>query len=523
MVAQFLRLKLTLFANSFRRSPWQVIGLVLSIAYGASTAVFVVGGLFALRLLDVELAGSAVVVLGTVIFLGFALLPLTLGIDDTLDPRRFALYGISTTRLAANLVIAALVSVPAVVIVAIALGQIATWTRGPLPTLLAIASAVVIVATALLSARITTSIASFLLATRRARDVSGIAGIVLLVALSPVVILLAGVDWGRSGLAVLAAVADVAAWTPLGAAWGAPAAAALGDLEGAGAKLAIAVGWAGILWFAWRGLVSRMLTTPQRQPHAKAYVGLGWFDVFPRTPTGAIAARSLTYWFRDSRYSTSLVVIPLIPVFMVIALVIGGLPLQQLALLPVPVMCLFLGWAVHNDVAFDNTAVWLHLSTSTVGRADRWGRVVPVLVVGIPLVILGSIASAWIFGDWAVVASLVGVSTCILFSGLGLSSVMSALFPYPAVRPGDSPFAQPQGTGSPAGPIQAVSFFTIIVLALPALVVAAMGLISSPLWHLVSLAYGVVVGLTVLLVGVSWGSRIYDRRTSELLAFAMRN
>jgi ABC-2 type transport system permease protein len=91
------------------------------------------------------------------------------------------------------------------------------------------------------------------------------------------------------------------------------------------------------------------------------------------------------------------------------------------------------------------------------------------------------------------------------------------------VRPGDSPFAQPQGTGSPAGPIQAVSFFTIIVLALPALVVAAMGLIYSPLWHLVSLAYGVVVGLTVLLVGVSWGSRIYDRRTSELLAFAMRN
>ena len=523
MVAQFLRLKLTLFANSFRRSPWQVIGLILSITYGAATAVFVVGGLLALRFFDVELAGSAVVMLGAVVFLGFTLLPLTLGIDDTLDPRRFALFGIPTSRLAANLAIAALVSVPAAVIVAIALGQIATWSRGALPTLVSIGSAVLIVATAVLSARITTSVASFLLATRRARDVSGIAGIVLLVGLAPVVILLAGVDWNRYGLTVLASVAEVVIWTPLGAAWGAPATAALGDGQAAGAQLAIAVGWVGILWLVWRALVGRMLTTPQRQAHAKSYAGLGWFDVFPRTPTGAIAARSLTYWFRDSRYNTSLLVIPLIPVFMVIALVIGGLPLQQLALLPVPVMCLFLGWAVHNDVAFDNTAIWLHLSTSTLGRADRWGRAVPVLVVGVPLVLIGSFVSAWIFGDLAVVASLIGVSTCILFSGLGLSSVMSAMFPYPAVRPGDSPFAQPQGTGSPAGPIQAISFFTIVLLALPALVAGAMGLIYSPLWHFVALGYGVVVGLVVLLVGLSWGGRVYDRRTSELLAFAMRN
>jgi ABC-2 type transport system permease protein len=266
-----------------------------------------------------------------------------------------------------------------------------------------------------------------------------------------------------------------------------------------------------------------ILTTPIRQAQARTYVGLGWFDIFPRTPTGAIAARSLTYWTRDARYSTSLLVIPLIPFFMVVALLIAGMNLQALALLPVPVMCLFLSWSVHNDVAFDNTALWLHLSTSTTGRADRWGRVIPVLVVGVPLIVIGSFLSAWIFGEWIIFASLVGVSASILFSGLGLSSIMSARFPYPAVRPGDSPFAQPQGVSSPAGPIQAVSFFAIISLSLPALSLAVMGLIYEDGWHVAAFVVGVSIGLIALFGGLAVGARVYDRRTSELLEFLLQN
>ena len=34
MVAQFLRLKLRLLANIFRRSPWQVVGIVIGLVYG---------------------------------------------------------------------------------------------------------------------------------------------------------------------------------------------------------------------------------------------------------------------------------------------------------------------------------------------------------------------------------------------------------------------------------------------------------------------------------------------------------
>ena len=35
--------------------------------------------------------------------------------------------------------------------------------------------------------------------------------------------------------------------------------------------------------------------------------------MFPGTPTGAVAARALTYWIRDPRYAQSLITIPLVP------------------------------------------------------------------------------------------------------------------------------------------------------------------------------------------------------------------
>ena len=44
MVAQVLRLKLILLANSFRRTPWQVVGVILGLAYGVASALFLAAG-----------------------------------------------------------------------------------------------------------------------------------------------------------------------------------------------------------------------------------------------------------------------------------------------------------------------------------------------------------------------------------------------------------------------------------------------------------------------------------------------
>jgi ABC-2 type transport system permease protein len=523
VVAQFLGLKLRLLANIFRRSPMQVIGIVIGLAYGLGAAAIAVVGFIALRFADVSLATGISVTAGSLIVLGFLLVPLAFGTDDTLDPRAFALFGIPTTRLAAGLALSALIGIPAIAIAAIAVAQVFTWTRGPLATFLALTGAVVIIATCVLGARVSTSIAAFLFATRRAREATALIALLTIVSLSPVVVLLATVDWTRDGLRVLRSIASVVGWTPLGAAWAAPAEAAAGHPGLAIAKAAIGLAFVGVLWLAWRALVEWMLVTPQREARRRNYAGLGWFDRMPGTPTGAVAARSITYWIRDARYHTSLVAIPIAPIVFVLALSVAGVPANVLALIPVPAMCVFLSWSIHNDVAYDNTAIWLHVASNVSGRADRFGRVIPALMIGIPVVLIGSPIAASLYGDWAVLPSIIGVSSCILLAGLGFSSVISARFPYPSVRPGDSPFNQPQASGTAAGLIQSLSFFAALIVSIPPLGFAALGLFVDPFWHLAALAVGLVIGLAGLVLGVFWGGAIFERRGPELLAFTLKN
>ena len=523
MVAHLLGLRLRLLAGAFRRSPWQVVGMVLGLLYGVGVAIIAVTALAGLRLLPVDIAAPIVIVIGAVIVTGFLLVPLAFGVDDSMDPRRFALFGIENRRLTLSLAIAALVSVPSLVIIAVAIAQIITWTRSPLATALAIVGAVTIVATCVLGARVTTSIAAFLLSSRRAREATGLVAVVVLVSLSPVIVLLANIDWARDGLAMLRGVAENLSWTPLAAAWSAPASAAAGDAGAALLKLLIALATVAVLWFAWSALVARMLVTPHREAPAKSYHGLGWFGRLPATPAGVIAARSLTYWARDARYRISLVVIPIVPAITIVPLIVGGVPSHVIWLLPVPLMALFLAWTIHNDVAFDHTAIWMHVAANTSGRADRIGRVVPVLLVGVPLLVAGSVLCARGFGDMDALPALLGVTGCILLVGLGLSSIMSVAFPYPAVRPGDNPFQQPQSSGGAAALIQGVSFLAIVVLSLPSILFAVSGVYGEGDGEWWALWIGLGIGVACLVGGVLAGGAIFSRRAPELLAFSGRN
>ncbi|WP_309617471.1 hypothetical protein [Salinibacterium sp.] len=524
MVAQFLHLKLTLFANTFRRSPVQLFGMILAAVWGLGAAGVLTAGLFALRLSTPDVARVVVVVCGTLIVLGFLLLPLAFGVDDTIDPRRFALFGIPTDRLALGLAVAAGLSVPTLVIVVLSLAQVVTWGRGPLPVLVAIISAVLIVPTCVLAARVSTAVASTFLSSRRARDASGIVFVLMLAIAAPAVALLATVDWESQGLPIMRRIAAIADWTPLGSAWSAPGDIVLGFGGQAVLKLLISATFLVVLWFSWRGLVAMMLTRSDREARSHRYTSLGWFGRVPATPAGAIAARSLSYWGRDARYRVSLAVIPVVPIVMVAALLVGGVPAEFIVWVPVPVMCLFLGWTVHNDIAHDSSAFWLHVSSTTRGVDDRGGRIVPALLLGVPLVVIGSLVTVLVSGDSATLPGLIGLSACLLLVGLGISSVISAAFPYPAVHPGDSPFAQPQAVGAAGSVIQSLSFVTTIVIAAPVVWLMVLSLLNpGEQWQLAALGAGILIGIIVLVVGLVWGGHIVSKRGPELLAFTLRN
>lgn len=522
MIAVLVRMKLRLLVNQFRRSPWQVVGLVLALLYGAGITAMLVAMLVALRFAPLQLATSVTVGAGSLAVLAFLIVPVFTGIDDTLDPRRFALLGVDGTRLAIALAVSGLIGVPGVALLLVAFGTVATWSRSPAAELTAVLCVPLIVLTCVLLSRIGAAGAGLLLSTRRSREAVAAVFVVGVSLLAPAVVVVTNLDLGRRTLQGVGRVVAVLAWTPLGAAWAAPAAVAAGHTAGV-AQLAIAAATVVVLGLVWRALVGTALVSTGRRAKPQTVAGIGWFGRLPATPRGAIAARATSYWARDVRYRVSAISIPVTPIVLVLVLGLAGVPTPLLAMLPVPVVALFLGWATHNDIAYDHTAVWLHVAAGVRGVDDRLGRLAPVLVVALPVLAVGSVVSAAIAGRPLLAAPLIGVSFCLLLAGSGIGGVSSALMPYPVPRPGSSPFQHPNSTGGLAAVVQSVLFLVQLVASAPAIVLGVLAYrsgSSATAWA--SLAVGLVVGVLVLWSGTVVGGRVFERRGPELLAAALR-
>ena len=94
--------------------------------------------------------------------------------------------------------------------------------------------------------------------------------------------------------------------------------------------------------------------------------------------------------------------------------------------------------------------------------------------------------------------------------------------PYPAVKPGDSPFQQPQSTGAVTALVQSFTMLGSLLIAAPAVAFAALGLLDDPSWYMASFAAGLGLGVVVLAAGIALGGRVFDRRGPEILAAALR-
>ena len=172
--------------------------------------------------------------------------------------------------------------------------------------------------------------------------------------------------------------------------------------------------------------------------------------------------------------------VPIVPLLVIVPLGSPGIPLAYTALIPVPLMCLLLGWSLHNDTAYDSTAVWLHVVSGVRGASDRVGPTRARAHRRRARDRLGSAVTVFVLDDWRLLPSLVGVSTALLLGGLGVGSITSARFPYPAVKPGDSPFQQPQSTGAVTALVQSITMFGSLLVAAPAIWFAGLGLLERP-------------------------------------------
>lgn len=529
MVAQLVRLKLTLLANTFRRSVWQTVGIVVGSLYALLVVGLAVAGAIAGGTTDAALTGQVVTLVGAVVVLAWWLVPIFLyGVDATLDPHRFATYGIPRGQLLLGLAVAGVVSIPGIATLLTVAGAAFAWWRTPLAVLAALVGGVVAVALCVVGSRAITTALSPLLESRRSREVLTIAAFVPIMLIGPTMSWLgqrAGNEISVDGGGLRAVASDGAAlvgWTPFGAPWAFASAVHAGDWLGALGRLAVALGALALLAKLWDTMLARSLERPTEGGGTRGArsKGLGLFDRVPATPVGAVAARTATYWLRDPRYSSSIVVVPLLPVILFFAYRGGGAEadLSGLLLLLAPLTAWILGFAISNDIGYDHTAFALHVATGTTGRTDRWGRVLPVLLVGVPLVTLYAVLSAALTGGWDRLPPILGLTLGTITTACGISSVTSARWLYPVPKPGESPWKQPQGATGATMLAQSVNMGLTIVVSIPALVLAALAIfLPSAVLGWVTLVVAPAIGVVVLLLGVRWGAATYDRRSPELL------
>ncbi|TGJ97512.1 hypothetical protein DLJ96_06040 [Actinotalea fermentans ATCC 43279 = JCM 9966 = DSM 3133] len=291
-------------------------------------------------------------------------------------------------------------------------------------------------------------------------------------------------------------------------------------------RLAIAVVVLVAAWVVWDRALAKALVAPHGGASAGKSKGLGWFDRFPATPVGAVAARCLTYWFRDPRYSGSIAVVPLLPVllwFVGSSMGIdGGDGFKELMLVLGPVTAFTFGFAISADVAYDHTAFWTQVSSGVSGFADRAGRVLAAAVIGVPVVLVFAVASVAFTGRWDLLVATIGLSLGVLGAGLGVSSVVSARLLYPVPKPGDSPFKSPQGAAMATLVAQMITMLVLTALCLPAAGLALTNVLTgAAVWGWLTLVVGVGLGVVFLVVGMRWGGRLVDQRGPELLQQVM--
>jgi ABC-2 type transport system permease protein len=518
VVALIVRLKWHLLSNGLRRSTPQLVGLIIAVLYGLGVLIVVLSALVAMRFsLPSDDARTAIVIGGSLVMLGWAILPvIAYGIDETLDPARFATFAVPRRQLVIGLLISSLISVPAAVTAILGLATVITWSRAPLALVVAPLAAATAVLTCLALGRVTSS-ASFAISRRR-RGKEALLLLMLLLSLCAGLAVSAIVKRASSP-ELLASVANVLGWTPLGLAWAAPADIVDGAIGSGLLRLALGLAFLVMVLTVWNSMLRAALENPRTTAGAAPATrntGLGWFARLPATPTGAVAARSIVSWRRDPRYVASVVLMLVLPLALLLPALTGGGVAWTLAM--APLAGFLLGWSTHNDIAYDGTAFWGHVATGVSGRADRLGRLVPTALVGSVLLPGYAAVSCALIGRWNVWPALFGIGLGFLLTGFGVASVMSALKPYPVPGPGENPFGAPPGSSALTVAIQAVAGAAVFVLNVPLLGIGLGAFLGHVWMGWLCLGLAAVVGGGALALGTWWGARIYERRAPELLA-----
>jgi ABC-2 type transport system permease protein len=535
-----VRIRLRLWRAALTGRVMDVVGMV----FGIIGAVWVLGAVVAAVVgsvvLQQDLSGLVLVLLGSAVVLGWWVVPLfAFGIEDSMPANRFALLPVPVRRLHPGLAVAGLLTMPAITSAAVALVlavgvgiEAVRHGAGPGWSLAAVVLGVLgAVATFLLAVLLPRAVAAAQHVgggrSRRARELGGILTFVILMT---GFFLLYGWFIGQGvgdGIRVdreavqdaLETAVAVLGWT-VGAGIGAPLALAQGDVLGALLRLVVLAVPFPLLWAWWRRSVATALVSAGEGSGQSADVADRAFvpRFLPRTPVGAVAARSLRYWRRDTRYLGGGLVTPLLLVFFVVMGLVNE-EMRFLGYIGVLIACGMSGTVLGNDLGLDGRAGWVHLVSGIRGRDDLAGRAIASILLNTPLLVVGAVVVCLVGGRPDLLSPLVLGGLGLVLASHGTVLLVAILLPYRAQEPGGNPFKNTSGNSVNAFVGSLVMMLGVWVPQLPALALGIAGLVAEiPLLVQLSGPVALLLGIVTLVVLLRVGGALLDRRRPEVFA-----
>ena len=552
MVATLLGLKLRLTIGELKRSIarliiWIILALnallgLLAILVGLTASSLAVVG-------NEAAAGGITILVGSILVFAWTVIPLVFfGFDQTMDPARFAQFSLTGRQLAPGLILAGVLGLPGFFTAILCLGSALPWILSPLVALVGICGGVLGFLMTQVCCRIATSALSGFLSTRKARDMMGLIGLVMILLLSmssysiSLVSSMLSADTfdATTAWTMIEQLSSILAWTPLGSPWAMVADAGRGEWLMMVAHLGVTAVYLGLGFILYSAILNKSLTTPEvsqssgllTKDSIARLAGLQWVKG-AMLPVAAIVARSLRYWRRDPRYLGQIISILMLPILFTVMGVgfpymtgsgaeeqfIGYFSNSMIAF-GLGFMALMAGYTISTDVAYDSTAWWIHLASGVQGWQDRLGRLIAQLLVSTPMLLIATIAVPWIVGNPAVVPKALTAMVCLFLVSLGVSSVFSALVIYPVALPGESPLKMKTGMMGSQMLSQMGCLGVDVVLSLP---ICLWAIFASGWLVWLALVAAFLWGGAATVIGVFWGGKIMDARGPAILGTLMKN
>ena len=530
-----LKLKWTLWKRSYRKNIGKLIGTIFGVLYALGGLVGLVFLFLGTTLWAGEGSTFPLVVrgLGALTVLLWFLIPVVaFGLDDTLDPRAFALFPRSAKDLQPGMFAAAALSLPSLfTLLAIAaatgfellwlivFGQSAVWIV--LGALALIPANLAAFALCLLLPRAWFAHSASRSSSRSGREVGGMLGFLLMF------VVIYGFSLGMQRIGDmnfallerwLPGIVEALAWTPIGALFSVPMDLAEGRVLTALLRAVIGAITIVLVWLWWRRSIDLSLTSAlsgdassgdaKVSPLVPRFVPAGAF--------GAVMGKSLRYWRRDTRYLAALGLYPVMIVFFV---AMGFmLPESRPMMLGMTIfMCGMSGMSLANEIGFDGPAGWINIVTGLPSRANLLGRIAAMALLMVPGVVLVTVTIPLLYGMPELLPMTVLGSLGTMVCGWGISMVVGAMLPYPSSAPGTNPMKDKSASSSNAMIAMTVAMLAVFVPLLPALGVGIWGaVVGSMALTVLAGVLALVAGAVVFLVGLRIAAVRLDARYPDL-------